>query len=202
MTYIVGLTGGVASGKSHVHSLFAVLSVPVLEADDVGRAVVAPGEPALAEIEGAFGAEVLLADGSLNRPAMRRLVFANPEALAQLEAITHPYIRAHIRDWIAGLTAPYGILTAAILLERGLEQFCHRVLVVDTPAADQLQRLMVRDGISPELAQQMLARQMSRSERLARADDVLENPEPTQDLGPKVQALHAQYLRLAAATPT
>ncbi len=193
MTLVVGLTGGVASGKSHVLHLFAALGVPTIEADEVGRAVVAIGSPALAEIAQTFGAHLLQADGSLARRALRELVFGDSSALAALEAITHPHIRRQLADWLSAQTAPYCVLSAAILLERGLATLTQRVLVVDAPEADQLRRLMQRDHISPALAQQMLSRQMSRAERLAAADDLIENPDPLQDLSPQVLALHTRY---------
>lgn len=195
----IGLTGGVGSGKSHVQTLFIALGVPVIEADDVGRAVVQPGQPALAEIAAAFGADMLLADGQLDRRRMRERVFNDAAALKQLETITHPHIRARLLAWRDSQTAPYGLLSAAILLERGLHELVSRVLVVDAPERDQLARVMRRDGIDESLARAMLARQLSRAERLARADDVLENPEPATDLSGAVQALHRRYLALAAA---
>lgn len=195
MTLIVGLTGGVASGKSHVLGLFQSLGVPIIEADDVGRAVVAPGEPALQEIAQTFGAHLLLADGTLDRRALRQVVFADAAALQQLEAITHPRIRQRLRDWIAQQTAPYALLSAAILLERGLAALCQRVLVVDAPESHQIARVMRRDGIDETLARQMLSRQWSRAERLAAAHEVIENPDPPQDLRAQVLALHARYSR-------
>lgn len=193
----IGLTGGVGSGKSHVLRLFAERTVPVIEADDVGRAVVQPGEPALAEIASAFGHEVLLADGTLDRPRMRERVFGDPDALRRLEAITHPHIRERLRAWRDTQTAPYGILSAAILLERGLDVLVQRVLVVDAPERDQIARVMRRDGIAEPLAQAMLARQATRAERLARADDVIANPEPPAPLDAAVESLHRRYLQLA-----
>jgi len=195
VTLIVGLTGGVASGKSHVLGLFQSLGVPTIEADDVGRAVVAPGEPALQEIAETFGAHLLLADGTLDRRALRQVVFAEAAALQQLEAITHPHIRQRLRDWIAQQTAPYALLSAAILLERGLAALCQRVLVVDAPESHQIARVMRRDGIDETLARQMLSRQWSRAERLAAAHEVIENPDPPQDLRAQVLALHARYSR-------
>lgn len=195
---VIGLTGGVASGKSHVHGLFAGLGVPVLEADDVGRAVVEPGEPALERIAEEFGANMLLPDGGLNRGLMRELVFADSGALARLEAITHPYIRARISSWIAAQTARYCMLSAAILLEKQLSTQCDRVLVVDAPEADQIARLMQRDHIAEPLARAMLARQFTRAERLARADEVIVNASPERDLMRDVQALHERYLQLAS----
>ncbi len=193
VSLVVGLTGGVASGKSHVLQLFASLGVPTLEADDVGRAVVAVGEPALTEIAQCFGVHLLQADGSLDRRALRKVVFDDAAALQQLEAITHPHIRARLSAWLAAQTAPYCILSAAILLERGLDTLVQRVLVVDAPEADQIARVMRRDRIDEPLARQMLARQWSRAERLAAAHEVIENPDPPQDLRPQVLALHARY---------
>ena len=193
MSLVIGLTGGVASGKSHVLGLFQSLGVPTSEADDVGRAVVAVGEPALAEIAEAFGAHLLQADGSLDRRALRSVVFNDADALKRLEAITHPHIRTRLRDWLAAQTAPYCILSAAILIERGLSTLTQRVLVVDAPEADQIARVMRRDQIDRALAEQMLARQASRAERLAAAHDVIDNPDPLRDLRPQVLALHARY---------
>ncbi|MDO9451439.1 MAG: dephospho-CoA kinase [Stagnimonas sp.] len=197
MTLVVGLTGGVASGKSHVLHLFQSLGVPAIEADDVGRAVVAPGQPALAEIAATFGAHLLQADGSLDRRAMRTVVFGDAAALQRLEALTHPHIRVALRAWLAAQTAPYCLLSAAILLERKLDSLTRRVLVVDAPEADQISRVMRRDGIDETLARQMLSRQMSRAERLAAAHDVIENPDPLQNLMPQVQALHTRFQQLA-----
>lgn len=200
MTLVVGLTGGVASGKSHVLQCFEALGVPAIEADDVGRAVVAPGEPALAEIATAFGAHLLQADGTLDRRALRGLVFGDAAALRRLEAITHPHIRAALRQWLARQTAPYCILSAAILLESGLVGLVQRVLVVDAPEADQIARVMRRDSIDETLARQMLSRQKSRAERLAAAHEVIANGDPLQDLRPQVAALHARYLALSGPT--
>lgn len=197
MSLVVGLTGGIASGKSHVLKCFESLGVPVIEADDVGRAVVAPGEPALAEIAAHFGNHLLQADGTLDRRALRTVVFGDAAALKQLEAITHPHIRATLRHWLAQQTAPYCILSAAILLESGLVNLVQRVLVVDAPEADQIARVMRRDRIDETLARQMLSRQKSRAERLAAAHEVIHNGDPLQDLQPQVAALHAGYLARA-----
>lgn len=198
MALIIGLTGGVASGKSHVLSLFQSLGVPTIEADEVGRTVVAPGEPALAEIAAAFGSHLLLPDGTLDRRALRGIVFGDAMALKRLEAITHPHIFTRLRAWLAVQQAPYCILSAAILIESGMLALCNRVLVVDTPEAVQINRLMRRDGIDVALAGQMLARQSSRAERLVAAHEVIENPDPPGDLLPQVQALHARYSTLCA----
>lgn len=193
MSLVLGLTGGIASGKTHVLHLFESLGVPTIEADDVGRAVVAPGMQALDEIAAAFGKHLIQADGTLDRRALRSIVFNDAQALKQLEAITHPHIRTRLREWLAAQTAPYCILSAAILLESGLVSLTQRVLVVDAPETDQIARLMQRDHIDEALARQMLSRQASRAERLAAAHEVIENPDPPQDLMPQVLALHARY---------
>ncbi|HKY91810.1 MAG TPA: dephospho-CoA kinase [Nevskiaceae bacterium] len=197
--YTVGLTGGIASGKSLVASQFEALGVPVLDADQVSREVVEPGQPALAAIVEAFGPGALQADGTLDRRAMRTLVFADPESRRKLEAITHPAIRARIRAWIDAQTAPYCILANAILFESGMDRLVDRVLVVDVAEAVQLERLTVRDRIDPELARQMLAAQTSRHLRLERADDVIENAGSPADTARAVQALHEAYLARAGA---
>lgn len=193
MSLVLGLTGGIASGKSHVLQLFQSLGVPAIEADEVGRAVLAPGTAALAEVAAHFGPELIDQQGNLDRRALRAIVFSDPQALKRLEAITHPHIRTQLRDWLVVQTAPYCILSAAILLESGLVSLAQRVLVVDAPEADQIARLMRRDAIDEALARQMLSRQASRAERLAVAHEVIENPDPPQDLMPQVLALHARY---------
>lgn len=194
----VGLTGGIASGKTFVAAEFMRLGVPVLEADDVGREVVVPPSPALDAIAREFGVEYLLADGALDRRALRERVFREPAALAKLEAITHPLIRARIREWQAAQTAPYCILNAAILVESGMDALVDRVLVVDAAEAVQLERLIVRDKVEQTLARQMIAAQAPRAARLARAHDVLDNSDARQPLRPAIARLHALYLELAA----
>jgi dephospho-CoA kinase len=155
--YTVGLTGGIASGKSLVALLFRELGVPVLDADQVSRLVVEPGRPALAEIAAHFGREFLLEDGNLDRARMRERVFADPEARRALERITHPRIRDYIRQWLDTQQAPYCILENAILFESGMDALVDRVLVVDVPESMQRARLVDRDGIDPVLVERMLA---------------------------------------------
>jgi dephospho-CoA kinase len=196
--YVVGLTGGIASGKTLVADQFIALGVPLLDADLVSREVVQPGEPALAEIAETFGAAVIQADGTLDRRRLREIVFGDPAALKQLEAITHPRMRARIRRWAEAQTTPYCILSAAILLESGMHALVRRVLVVDVPEAVQLARLLSRDGISEVLARQMMAAQSPRTERLQRADDVLDNTGTPEATAHQVAALHEQYLKQAA----
>lgn len=195
---MVGLTGGVASGKSTVGELFLAAGAPLLDGDHVAREVVAPPSPALAAIAARFGAEYLLPDGGLDRRRLRERVFGDPAALKELEAITHPLIRRRILEWHAAQTAPYCILSVAILLEAGMDALCDRVLAVDVPVAAQMERLVSRDGIAEALARQMIAAQASRERRLARADDVLDNSAGPARLPPQVARLHRLYLELGA----
>ncbi len=195
--FTVGLTGGIASGKSLIQSAFEALHVPVLDADRVAREVVAVGEPALAEIAAAFGADLLQADGSLDRRRMREHVFADPAARKRLEGITHPHIRRRIRAWLAAQSGPYCILSVAILIEARMTDLVDRVLVVDCPVEHQLQRLMQRDGIDETLARAMLTAQASREQRLAIADDVLENCKNPEVAIAAVAQMHAHYLSIA-----
>jgi dephospho-CoA kinase len=197
-TLTVGLTGGVASGKSLVQQAFVDLGVPVLDADQVARDVVAPGTPALAAIAEAFGPTALLGDGQLDRRRLREWVFADPGARRRLEAITHPAIRAAMRRWREARTEPYCILSVAILLEGGMRELVDRVLVVDVAEAEQLRRLMLRDGGRRETAEGILAAQTSRSARLAAADDVIDNSGSPEQARAAVSVLHAHYLALAA----
>ncbi|MGH8539694.1 MAG: dephospho-CoA kinase [Stenotrophobium sp.] len=195
----IGLTGGVASGKSLAGAQFEALSVPVLDADQVAREVVLPGSPALAEIMTRFGADVLDAQGALDRRRMRERVFGNEAARRELERIVHPHIARRMEQWRDAQTAPYVILSVAILLESGMRKLADRVLVVDAPVETQLARLTGRDGISEILARQMIAAQLPREQRLAAAHDVIDNtgtPERTRE---QVARLHELYLRLARA---
>lgn len=192
----LGLTGGIASGKTLVADAFIALGVPVLDADHVARDVVAPGEPALALIAEAFGAEALQADGTLDRRRMRERVFGNPAELKRLEAITHPAIRQRMRDWRDAQTAPYCILSVAILVEAPrMRELVDRVLVVDVPVATQMARLTARDTVDPALARQMIAAQASREQRLAAADDIIVNDGSIEQTLAAVKALHERYLR-------
>ncbi|MDB5971933.1 MAG: dephospho-CoA kinase [Hydrocarboniphaga sp.] len=191
----IGLTGGIASGKTLVADAFIALGVPVLDADQVARDVVAPGEPALTLIAEAFGAKALQADGTLDRRRMRELVFGNPAELRRLEAITHPAIRQRMRDWRDAQTAPYCMLSVAILVESaGMRELVDRVLVIDVPVETQMARLTARDQVDATLARQMIAAQASREQRLAAADDIIANDGSVAQTLAAVQALHQRYL--------
>lgn len=197
--FTVGLTGGVASGKSLVSAQFRALGVPVLDADQVSRAVVEPGQPALMAIAQRFGEDVLLADGRLDRRRLRQIVFADADARRDLERITHPPIRAAIRQWMDRQTAPYSMLENAILIESGMDRLVDRVLVVDVPESVQRQRLQQRDDIDLALVEQMLAAQSPRALRLERADDVLVNTGTPDQTADSVLRFHDLYLARAEA---
>ena len=198
MSLCIGLTGGIASGKSTVAQAFADLGVPVLDADQVARDVVAPGTPGLAAVIAEFGTEFLSAEGGLDRRALREHVFSDPAQRQRLEVLLHPRIRDAMRNWRDNLQAAYRILMVPILIEGGFDQLCDRILVVDLPAQEQVRRLRQRDDISAELAHNMLAAQVTREQRLQRADDVIDNSGPPRAWAARIAQLHQQYLDLAA----
>ena len=198
--YRVGLTGGIACGKSTVANLFAALGVTIVDTDLLAREVVAPGSPLLAEIARHFGETVLQKDGSLDRARMRELVFANPAERLWLEQITHPAIRELTDQRCAAATGPYVIVAIPLLVEtRGAARF-DRVLVVDCDPDVQLARLQARDGSTRAEAQRMLAAQATREQRLAVANDVILNNADIATLRDQVGKLHRQYAAAASAT--
>jgi len=195
----VGLTGGVASGKSTVAQLFSALGVPVIDADQIAREVVAPGSTLLAEVVRRFGAQLLQPTGALDRAALRSIVFADPRARRELEALLHPAIRSRTEALAAAADGPYQIHMLPLLVETQAMRRYGRILVVDCGAALQLERLTARDGINETAARTMLAAQATRTERLAVADDVITNSGSIEDLRLQVATLHTKYLALAAA---
>jgi dephospho-CoA kinase len=197
MIYKVGLTGGVGSGKSTVAGLFAKLGTPVLDADVIARELVVPGAPALARIVEAFGADILTAQGALDRPRLRRIIFGDPDRRKALEAILHPSIRAAMRERVDKLAGPYCVLCIPLLLETGQETEVDRILVVDTPHSLQYRRVMARDGLSAAEAAAMLRAQIGWRERLARADDVIVNDKGLAELERRVNELDRLYRDLA-----
>lgn len=197
---VIGLTGGIGSGKTMATDHFARLGITVVDADLASRVVVEPGRPALEEIARHFGPDVLQRDGSLNRPALRAIVFADPEARKVLERITHPRIAEEIARQLAASTSPYTILVSPLLFESGQDRFATRTVLVDTTEALQQQRAARRDGVSEEQIKAIMAVQMSRDDRLARADDILLNDGDLNHLHAAVEALHQRYLALAADT--
>ena len=194
----IGLTGGIASGKSTVEQRFAELGVPVINADDSSRAVVERGQPGLAAVVARFGAGILTPEGDLDRRALRSLIFSDAARRKELEAILHPLIRNDIDHRSEEAAGPYVILSIPLLVESDARGRWDRVLVVDTEESLQLARLMSRDGVSEVEARATLAAQASRAERLAAADDVLENLGSVADLRQAVDRLHRRYLELVA----
>jgi len=200
--FIVGLTGGVASGKSELSRRFEAKGIVVADADVAARAVVAPGHPALAQIVARFGPQVLREDGSLDRAALRQRIFEDPVARRDLEAITHPAIRTLMQQACREAVSPYAVAAIPLLTEVGARAsypWLDRIVVVDAPEALQHARLMQRDGITAELAQRMIAAQATRAARLAIADDVVVNDGDAERLQDAVDALDRQYRALAAA---
>jgi dephospho-CoA kinase len=193
----IGLTGGIASGKTTVARRFSELEVPVIDADESSRSVVAPGQPGLGQVVAAFGAAVLTEDGELDRRALRRLVFADPLKRQKLESILHPLIRADMDRRAKEAIGPYLILAIPLLVEGGGRNRVDRILVVDVPEALQLERLVARDSVGTEDAQAILAAQANRTDRLQAADDVLVNTGTVTELRLKVDRLHHRYLQLA-----
>lgn len=195
----IGLTGGIASGKSIVSGMFADLGVPVIDTDVIAREVVNPGQPALEAIRKAFGAGVIAADGTLDRSAMRAIVFGDDEARRKLEGILHPRIREVTIDKAATAGGVYQVIVVPLLVESSLREFVDRILVVDCDEDTQVARLLDRDAETEEQARSMLAAQSTRDERLAIADDVIENEGSIENTRKQVLALHRTYLREATA---
>ncbi len=196
----VALTGGIASGKSTVADMFGDLGAVLIDTDIIAREVVLPGTPGLQDIVDTFGTEMLDADGMLDRPAMRRLVFADDAKRRQLEAILHPKIRQEAERQMQTRGGPYQIVIVPLLVESPLKNLVDRIVVVDCSEAIQLERLLARDIGTKDQARRMLAAQASRQERLALADDVIANDADIAETRIQVAALHARYLALAAAS--
>jgi dephospho-CoA kinase len=194
----VGLTGGIASGKSLVGAMFVTLGATLVDTDVVAREVVAPGEPGLSAVTAAFGASVLLPSGELNRPALRSLVFEDQAKRQELEAILHPLIRARTLAQIKELTAPYALVAVPLLVETSFKDFVQRILVVDCPEATQLERLMRRDAIPRADALAMLRAQADRATRLKAAHDIIDNSGSPDATRRQVAQFHQHYLQLAA----
>ena len=201
---MIGLTGGIGSGKTVVANLFSALGVPVVDADELAREVVTPGRPAYEEIVREFGTEVLTKTGELDRRLMRERVFVDPENRKRLEAIVHPRVYAEIKQRIDALNAAYAIIVVPLLIETGGTDLVDRVLVVDAPKALQIERASRRDGTTTAAIEQILATQADRDMRLEAADDVIVNDASESSLVERVSALHTLYLsdssRIASRT--
>ena len=197
--FVVGLTGGISSGKSTVAEMFADFKVNLVDADIASRAVVAPGSRALAQISEHFGPEILLSDGSLDRGALRRVIFHDEREKHWLEALLHPLIREWLTQQISNSRSAYCLLVSPLLLETGQAELVDRILVVDVSVDTQVARTLVRDGGEERTTRAIIAAQMDRSQRLEHADDIINNELPVQSLKRQIEALHQQYLAMAIA---
>jgi len=197
---IVGLTGGIGAGKSTVARAFGDLGIPWVDADDVAREIVAPGEPALEAISQRYGDSVLLEDGSLNRAALRELVFNHREERAWLESVTHPKVRERLTEHLEHLSqqgAPYVLLVSPLLFESGQQALVDTTVVVDVPESEQISRTLARDGVSEKQVHAILAAQIPRQKRLENADHVIDNRHDEAFMQTQVAALHAQWSKMA-----
>lgn len=197
MTLRVGVTGGIGSGKSALTARLQAHGITVVDADLAARVVVQPGKPALAQIRERFGDHVILEDGNLNRPEMRRIVFADPAARAALEAITHPKIREELLSQMQAARSAYVVLSSPLLFESGQAAMIDKVVVVDVPESVQVARTMSRDQNDEALVRQIMAAQLPRADRLAKADMVIDNSGSEADLLTAADELHSTLLRLA-----
>jgi dephospho-CoA kinase len=193
---VVGLTGGIGSGKSTVARLFGALGVHWVDADDVAREVVEPGTPALKKIAEHFGQEILLPDGGLDRAALRRIVFDAPEERTWLESLLHPVIREELMQQLHpdNYTLPYVLLVSPLLLETNQHELVEKILVVDVPVDVQIQRTMARDTNDREQVEHIIAAQMPREKRLQKADHVVDNNRDMIDVERQVEQLHQTFL--------
>ncbi len=194
---VIGLTGGIGSGKSSVTALFAELGVPIIDADSVAREIVAPGEPALQEITSRFGLEILNPTGQLDRKQLRERIFHDQEARRDLEQILHPRIRERMLQHLDTTDAPYVILSIPLLVESQYDYRLDRIVVVDASEQQQLERASLRDEAKIEQIEAAMAAQCSRQERLAAADDVIDNSGTFEQLRIQVQQLHEKYLDMS-----
>lgn len=199
MPFKVGLTGGIASGKSTIAELFAQHNVPVIDADMIARDLVTPGSDYIEQIVRQFGGTLLNSDGTLNRRQLRQRIFNDDQARAQLNQIMHPAIRKAMLKQAEECTAPYCLLVIPLLLESEMQDLVDRILVVDCPRQQQLSRLMHRDKIDRDLAESMLASQLDAEFRLQAADDIIDNSAMADELAHQVAYLHQRYLELSQA---
>lgn len=200
-SYIVGLTGGIGSGKSEVSKRFEALGIEVVDADVVAREVVLPGTQGLNRIIDHFGDAVIQADGNLNRAVLRDIIFSDADQKLWLENLLHPIINQEIRHQLAAATSPYVMLASPLLLETKQYLLVNRILIVDAPESLQIARASQRDGVSQEQIHRIMASQISRAERLQRADDIIENKGDLTQLDLICEQLHTGYLTLATNRP-
>jgi len=193
---IIGLTGGIGSGKSVASDKFKSLGITIVDADVASRTVVEPGKPALKEIEDHFGSGIITAEGKLDRNNLREIIATDPEERKWLESVLHPKIGEQITKEISESTSVYTLFVAPLLLETNSQEMCSRVVVVDVPKDVQIQRTAKRDKVSPNQVEQLVAAQMEREKRLEKADDVLLNSGTIEDLEKQVEELHKKYIQM------
>ncbi|MEZ9621663.1 dephospho-CoA kinase [Vibrio sp. 10N.222.55.A3] len=199
MAIIIGLSGGIASGKTTVANLFNEhFNIDIVDADIVAREVVALGSDGLKQITEHFGESILLEDGTLNRSRLRELIFSDPKEKQWLNDLLHPMIRDKIDSDLSKVTSPYALLVAPLLVENQMQGMADRVLIVDVPTEVQIERTMSRDNVSREQVASILKSQASREQRLAVADDVIKNHTKNQELLPQITDLHQKYLAISA----
>lgn len=197
---IIGLTGGIGSGKTTVANAFAAKGAALVDTDHIARQLTSTGGAALPAIRAAFGEDVIDVSGALDRAAMRQRVFTDASTKARLEGILHPMIRAACAEALAQFDAPYALLVVPLLVETGhYLPWCERVLVVDCDEETQIRRVMQRSGLARDEVCRIMASQCSRSARLAAADDLIDNGGPPENLAPQVNMLHERYVRLPRA---
>ncbi len=194
---VVGLTGGIGSGKTAVSDRFAEHGIDIIDADLASRVVVEPGRPALDEIRKHFGDEMILEDGNMNRALMRERVFADPAERKFLEGLLHPLINREIERGIAAARSAYAILVSPLLFETGQDRYAQRILVIDVPLELQIRRTMARDNNTEAQVRNIINAQTDRETRLSRADDIIVNDADLDTLTARVDALHARYLEIA-----
>jgi len=195
--FVVGLTGGIGSGKSTVARFFAELGILTVDADDVAREVVEPGEPALKQIQAHFGDDVIAPDGTLDRAALRTRIFQDEQERHWLESLLHPLIGERIASTLEQASSPYAMLVSPLLLETSQHKLCQRILVVDVPESVQIERTMARDSNPEDQVKRIIAAQMDRQQRLAGAHDVIDNTRTLSEISADVEQLHQKYLTLA-----
>ncbi|WP_462179409.1 dephospho-CoA kinase [Pseudoalteromonas gelatinilytica] len=192
--WVLGLTGGIGSGKSAVSAMFEELGIQVVDADIVAREVVEPGSLGLKKIAEHFGDEILTSNGTLDRAKLRAIIFADESQKQWLNNLLHPLIRESMLSQLEQATSNYVILVAPLLFENGLEAYCNHTLLIDVPVDVQITRTTVRDNVSVELAKQIIASQMSRVDKQQKARDILDNNRPLEKVKTDVQKLHKKYL--------
>ncbi|GGF67059.1 dephospho-CoA kinase [Alteromonas lipolytica] len=195
--FLIGVTGGIGSGKTLVTDTFAELGIEIVDADIVARDVVAPGSPGLEAIKAHFGDSVITESGELNRAALRECVFTNEEQKQWLNACLHPLIRKAMAAAIEQIRSPYGVLAVPLLIENGMQKMVDRIAVVDCPESQQLARALRRDGSSETVIKGIMAAQVSREKRLAEADDIIDNSHDIETTKAQIVQLHQTYLKLA-----